>query len=176
MEKASQLELFSQGKDSLGPKAAARPFWSCIRGYEKAITAIICAIVIAVVSYSLGVERGRRLEFLKANSRLDMAARVTIQPQVQQPAPVIEKQSVITDEPGGQLSANNYTIQVASYRTRAIAQKEAGFLRKKGLSCVLLSKGGYVILCVGNFPNKEKARIYLAQLRKTYKDCFIRRL
>ncbi|MFH1127974.1 MAG: SPOR domain-containing protein, partial [Candidatus Omnitrophota bacterium] len=70
----------------------------------------------------------------------------------------------------------NYTIQVASYQTKKGAQKEAEIIKKKGLSVSVLSKGAYSILCVGNFKDKQKAKLVLVELKKRYRDCFIRRL
>ena len=180
MEKADQLELFLQGRGDFEKKPSSRHFLSYIRGYEKVIIIIICSIVIGVISYSLGVEKGKRIELLRLNSRLDMAAAVKTAP-VLAPAPVSaaprikvnikDSNSTATED-----DSDSYTIQVASYQSRVAAQKEAERLKKKGLSVLVLSKGKYTILCVGKFPNKEKAKSSLVELRKKYKDCQIRRL
>lgn len=69
-----------------------------------------------------------------------------------------------------------FTIQVASFKNKAGAQKEAEAIRKIGLSTMLFSKDGYFILCAGNFPNKEAAMSRVAQLNKRYGNCQIRRL
>jgi cell division septation protein DedD len=69
-----------------------------------------------------------------------------------------------------------YTIQVASFKGKSNAQKEADLLRKRGYKASFLNSGSYVILCVGNFPNKETAQALLPELSKYYKDCRIRRL
>ncbi len=174
MEKTDQLELFSQGKIDFEKKPSGRHFLSYIRGYEKVIIIIICSIVIGVISYSLGVEKGKRIELLKVNSRLDMAAVVNTTPA---PAPqrinvnIQDSNDTTTED-----DSDSYTIQVASYQSRVAAQKEAERLKKKGLSVLILPKGKYTILCVGKFPNKEKAKSSLVELRKKYKDCQIRRL
>ena len=70
----------------------------------------------------------------------------------------------------------HYTVQVASFQTRKYAQKEAEVLRKKGFSPLVLPKGKYSILCVGNFSSRETAKPLLSKLRQRYRDCFVRRL
>lgn len=179
MDKAAQLELFVPGKSGSEARPERRPFWSCVRGYERAIIVIISAIIIGVVSYSLGVEKGKRIELIRASSRLDMAAAKPVDaPAATQPEPaaVPDPGTTKANEPGLQPGMSSYTIQVASLRNEPAARKEAEALRKKGLSVVVLSKGKYNVICVGHFPDKAKAGVYLSQLRKTYKDCFIRRL
>jgi hypothetical protein len=65
---------------------------------------------------------------------------------------------------------------VASYQSKTHAQKEAEALRKKGVTPLVLSKGDYIIVCVGNFSNRDAAKSLLLDLRKRYQDCYIRRL
>jgi cell division septation protein DedD len=69
-----------------------------------------------------------------------------------------------------------YTIQVAAYKDRKNAQREAEVLRKSGLEVKLLVKGNYSVLYAGNFANREKAQMAMGKLEKKYKGCIIRRL
>ncbi len=154
----SQLELFSQSQDSGRRMNTGRIFLlGYVRGYEKAILLFVSFIAIGIISFSLGVEKGRRLAAVpKPGIRLDLAA-------VQAPKPQIQPQ-------------NNYTIQLASYQSKTYAQRQAELLKKKGLTTLVLPKGSYTILCVGSFADKEKARPLLSELKKKYQDSFIRRL
>ncbi|MBU3958988.1 MAG: SPOR domain-containing protein [Candidatus Omnitrophica bacterium] len=178
-----QSDLFakSQGYSRI-KEAGQRSFPGVIRAHEKAIFIIIGFIVISVVSFSFGVERGRKLAVLRLDSRLDMAAKIKsqesasvagsqdkYQPVEQQQQGVIKTQ-VIKDD------ILNYTIQVASYQTKKYAEKEADRLRQKGFSPLVRTKGKYVILCVGRFPQKESAAPVLSKLKKRYQDCFVRKL
>lgn len=72
--------------------------------------------------------------------------------------------------------SRRYTIQVATFQAKNNAQKDIAALRQQGLAPVLLSRGKFSILCVGAFPNQETARSLLAELKKKYRDCYIRRL
>lgn len=188
MEKRSfsQLELFSQTKQNYHqPKGISNSFLSYIYNYEKTILITIGFIIIGIVSFSLGVEKGKRLSIVKFNSHLDMAAKTKLSESVQiitqqqnqtaikkedasvkiQPQPIYTKDSI-----------RNYTIQVATYQTNSHAQREVEILRKKGFNPLVLSKGEYTVVCVGNFSNKETAKSLLSELKKRYRDCFIRRL
>ncbi|MCX7927576.1 MAG: SPOR domain-containing protein [Candidatus Omnitrophica bacterium] len=71
---------------------------------------------------------------------------------------------------------NYYTIQVASYKTKETAQRESQRLKKSGLSVLIRESGGYTIVCVGQFLEKEKAQSLLTKLKSRYRDCYIRRL
>jgi hypothetical protein len=194
-EMHSQLELFSQGKD-YSEKCAKRSesFFSYMRNYEKQIILLICFLATALVSFALGIEKGKKIATLKpADNRFDTAKKiddlaieklVKIQPVL--PAnPVTTKEvagSIDLTKPtlSGQLKASipigSYTIQVASYRTKGAAEKEGQFLRKKGFSPLVLYKGNFSIVCVGNFTNKKEAESFLSKLKGQYRDCYIRRL
>lgn len=174
-----QLELFSQTKDytDLKPQKVSNSFLAYIWNYEKTILLIISLIITGIVSFSLGVEKGKRLSLLK-NSRLDMALKTEpsdkSMPKKQDQVSTIKKEEPVKEpEP---LVKQGYIIQLASYKTKTYAQKEVELLKKRGLSPLVLSKGSYAVLCVGNFSNKETAQSLLSELRKRYKDCYIRRL
>ncbi|MFZ2357461.1 MAG: SPOR domain-containing protein [Candidatus Omnitrophota bacterium] len=177
-----QLELFSKTKDDFQNKLNSRPFLSYIKGYEKIILVIIVFIITGVVSFSFGVEKGKSIAASRFNSRLDMAINSKVQGTVQaasQQTASPQAQVLTLDEKSSlrpQEETGNYTIQVASYQTKKGAQKEAEIIKKKGLSVSVLSKGAYSILCVGNFKDKQKAKLVLVELKKRYRDCFIRRL
>ncbi len=69
-----------------------------------------------------------------------------------------------------------FTIQVAAFKNKALALKEAELLKKEGLTPLVFAKGDLIILCVGKFSNQESAQPLLIQLQRTYAGCRIRRL
>lgn len=195
MEKTNptQLELFSRTGEP-----AARPgpenntaFFKFIRIYEKTILIIIGVIITGVVAFSMGVERGKKISALRDNARFDMA----LEPQKQlpqqiplnsaAPEPVTIIAPAAMPNKGIQLKSadpvqerpqGSYTIQLASYRARSMAEKEAQRLRKAGHKTLILAKKEYVVLCVGNFTKKDLAKQLLSQLEKKYPTCYIRKL
>ena len=171
----SQLELFSQAGENVGLKREVHnSFLARIRGYEKTILIIIAVLSTGIIAFSLGVERGKNivLNEQKKPSEPLMSQKTVPANQVIVKREEAVKQVVtpVLQQPG------TFTIQVASFKTRTNAQKEVEFLKKKGLTALIFNKGAYVILCVGNFPNKETAQPLLLELNKRYGSCSIRRL
>jgi len=196
-ENNSQLELFSQINDgSETPSARPRAFSWQIRNHEKKLLLSIIFIIIAVVSFSLGVEKGKRItrqkiapgsnQLMAQKPQKAVTAPATPRaaaPDNQQPAAntllanksgsplqIKEVKTVTPQAPG------RYTIQVASFKNRASAENESRSLKKKGYSTIVIAKGNYAVLCVGGFKDKESAKKVLSELKKRYQDCFIWRM
>ncbi len=166
----SQLELFSQAQETnvaTRPPGLGASFLKFVRGYEKIILLVIAFLITGIASFSLGVEKGKRLVYQTTPVRANAEkASPPAETQVQQMP--VQKENAL----------ENYTVQLASYLTRDSARQEVEILKKKGFSPLILSKGKYTVLCVGNFSDKEKAKALLAEFEKQnrYKGCFIRRL
>ncbi len=179
MEKEyDQLELFSQAKGHNQARAgASKVFISYIWRYEKAILIIIGFVITGIASFSFGVERGKSFITLKTDSQLDIA--VKPKPALSVPVPKqITKDQKFQPEKKDELKEymQNYTVQVASFLNKINAQREADILKRKGLVPLVLSKGKFCIVCVGNFSKREEAETLLPKLKKQYQDCRIRRL
>ncbi|MDD4954369.1 MAG: SPOR domain-containing protein [Candidatus Omnitrophica bacterium] len=183
----SQLELFSESEDfNKSNKGLPDKSWlSFIWGYEKTILIILGIVTISIISYSLGIERGRHLSILRSSSRLDIAAlkpgraAPVVKPERRiGPIPAVQFQNkeILAPQQDSQQQAATYIIQLASYKSREYAQREAQILKRRGFSPLILSKGNYIILCIGNFPKKETAQSILSGLKKQYNGCYIRRL
>jgi hypothetical protein len=197
-----QLELFTAQGDSgaLKPRTVNNPFLSYLRAYEKVILIIIGVALTSIVSFSLGVEKGKRISIQKNGINFDLAQKAqglgSIQPVAKQPLrqqqpalkaapvnmqafpnpkPVIENKTTI-NTPAIKSIIGNYTIQVASYKSKTYAQIEADALKREGFVTLTLAKGNYIVLCVGNFNSRDKAQSYVLQLKKRYQGCTIRRL
>jgi cell division septation protein DedD len=185
MEKAdhSQLELFSRQRPSAASDVALpQAFLSRIWRYEKTILIIIGFITVGIASFSLGVEKGRHSVMAGTNFQRATVTQPSgpmtapaVQVKIAASQPLIQKQPVI--EPlKEKAGVAGYTIQVASFQAKTLAQKEAERLKGRGHAAIMLSKNGYTILCVGKFSDKNTARVLLQELKKSYTDCYIRRL
>lgn len=197
-EKISQMDLFSQDNSPAhaGNKNSAS-FMSRIWKYEKAILLIFVFLITGIISFSLGVEKGKRIALESTNTKLDIALQKTdslpklamnrkvnaaqskVNPNLAVSQKKVKIKQGIKEESTKQSKPedyNKYTIQLASYKTKSQAQIEIAKLKRKGFLPVVISKSGYSVVCVGNFPNKQTAQSYLSKLKNNYKDCFIRRL
>jgi len=183
MEKSdsSQLELFSQQQGDYAQSTQSGSRFSLFgyaKGYEKVILLIIAFITVGIISFSLGVEKGKRVA---ANITLP---RQVVTTDVQQPIKPITTTAVVVppvQQPVVQqkeILVKGYTVQIASYKFKDSAKKEAELLKKKGLSPIIISKGQYTVLCVGNFSDRKSAELFLTQITKNkrYQGSTIRRL
>jgi len=161
--------------------------------YETLIIILIGAVLAASVIFSLGVERGRSL----VGAGLEMSAPVQPVAALPAPEPIVPavaeavKQVTVKPEVVSKAAVTNvtaaskgnavpvtdkpYTIQVASYKTRDLIEKEVSRLKAMGYSTEVVKKGSYFILCVGSFSSKDAAKQTLALMEKRYKGCLIRK-
>lgn len=166
----SQLELFNEsGQTGSSGKYPSNPsLLNYIKAYEKTILITIGFVFISIVSFSLGVEKGKKTAALKNSMRIDLVGAT--------PAEVVDVVKPKEVSLPAQIRSQGYVIQLASYKARRSAQQEAEILKKKGLSPLILAKGNYMVLCVGNFSSREIAQPLLTELKRKYRDCYIRRL
>lgn len=164
-ENNSQLDLFSPPARGGEFKASpGNPVLARIWNYEKTILILLAILVTGIVAFSLGVEKGRRAGIPQEITSAQAQAVVKKEEPPKQALAVIPAQRGV------------FTIQVASFKNKNSAQKEAEALKKKGFDASVLPRGSYLVLCVGNFPNKEAAQPLLLELNKRYGSCLIRRL
>ena len=185
MEKQGvQLELFS--KDKGAREIKRRPFNLGLllhfRNHEKFVFFIILLSITGIISFSLGVERGKKINTASSRivtgEQINAETKIIREPVLSQAAEqqnfMVKKDTALT-APFSE-TKKNYTIQLASYKTASYAQKEADALKKKGFTTLVMPKGKYIVLCVGNFSDKDTAQPVLSGLKKKYEGCYIRRL
>ncbi|MBU0710294.1 MAG: SPOR domain-containing protein [Candidatus Omnitrophica bacterium] len=178
-EKTSQLELFSAEIPGVKEKnnSFGKPFIFRVRGHEKIIMSIIGGLIIGIISFSMGVEKGKKLTLATEENIVSPEIKISekkvmpvkaIEP-VKAVEPVRAEEKILVDDA-------HYTIQLACYKNKSFAEREAEALKQKGLTPLILTKGNYIVLCVGKFPNKDKAKPLLPELTRRYKGCYIRGL
>ncbi len=69
-----------------------------------------------------------------------------------------------------------YTIQIASYTSASMAEKERKILAEKGILAFVNTKKTYIVLYAGKFMERKDAESLLRKMRLKYKDCLIRRI
>jgi len=181
-QKPEQFEIFTADDNLLASEKKRKSFLTCIWGHEKVVLMIIAFLTVGLVAFSLGFEKGK-----KTGSRVAGITNGAVNPAggtvtAVQAAPL--KQEAVTEVKEKKiefpaqvnLAKNSYTIQVASYKTLSSAEKEAQQLKSRGFNPLVLSKGDFTVVCVGQFINKGQAAEKMQELRKRYQDCFVRRL
>jgi hypothetical protein len=168
-----QLELFSDSTEkqkSSYRKPNLKRNYTNIWNYERAILIFIVLMVIAIVAFSLGVKKGRNLRVVTVEKS------PLVYPKEEEEVSFVPEETVKEELTFDIPSKEDYTIQVASFKTTSNAKREAKLLKQRGYGSTIINKGKHIILCVGNLSNKEEAQALLLELRRYYKDCFIRRL
>lgn len=145
--------------------------------YEGIFLLIIGFMMVVIISFSLGVEKGKRI---KSAQLTPLSLRESQEPirSSQKTAmgllPVHEeiskeKEALPVDH------SRPYTIQVVTYRRKGYAREEMARLEKRGYQPFIITSGEYIQLCVGTYSNQKEARQLQKILKKTYRDCYVRR-
>lgn len=121
---------------------------------EKIVFLSMGIILSAVITFSLGVERGKRLVLKERVAAILPAAQ-----------PV-----------GKTKTSATYTIMAASCLKEDDAQKDAVKLKKAGFPVYITQSGKFFVIKVGDFNDKEQADAVLSALKKNhgYTDIYIK--
>lgn len=156
---------FIKKKDAIGAKMAI------IVSREKIIFLTIGLILVVILAFSLGVERGKRI---KEKIAVDLEQdEETAQLQKIELEPVTAKK--IETIPPSPKKEGLFTVQVVSYKQKELAAKEMEILKRKYSDAFIIQNGQYYEICVGNFSSRQDAKQVVNDLNKRYKDCFIKK-
>lgn len=185
----TQLELFDSGESIQRKKRSL--FFSGDVKLEKNIILIISYAIIAIIFFSLGIEKGKGLNssnMKKTEEGLynNKETTDTRQIPVAQPESIttavnkekIAESSIVIQNNKTQEKLLNYTIQLASFKKIEYAQKEAERISKKGYKTFTMNKGEHIIVCLGKFSSKQEINdsSELKFVKQIYKDYIIRKL
>jgi len=162
---------------------------------ENLVLFCIIVIMVIVLSFSLGVERGKRFDIAKETVIEKEAA-----PALRAEVSAIEKELPARLKAGGPArlkaggparlkaggparlkaggpaptAAAKYTIQVATFRKESAVDEEIKRLKKNGFSAFTVPSKDMFQVRVGKYATLEEAKSDLRKLRERYKDCFVR--
>jgi len=200
-KKPSQFELFPGTSRSSNPESAKISHLTkdLTLSLENIIVLCIICVMVVVLFFSFGVEKGKRITMPsdqadeyqvisphENTSNSDMAGEVNqahsketgvfsgVIPQdlIEDSQPEYRGPLEKTDE-----QDELFTIQVASFKLRKNAQREAKRLEDGGHEDIfVMPKGSYSIVTVGRFSKRQEAKIFSNKLKNRYNDCLVRRL
>jgi cell division protein FtsN len=161
---------------------------------EKMVFAAIGIMMLMVIFFALGVEKGRT----SANNRF-VAARTTVKEAFATPAvsvkpvaiPIVVAKSPVATNITPRASAPQaiakaqvtqpafdktkpYMVIAAAFSKRDLAQKEIGKLKAAGLDAFVYYGEPYYLACVGSFRNKDAAGKVLNAVKRMHKDAYVR--
>lgn len=173
---------------NLFPKAGFEGRLGVTLTLDKIIFIVIAAIMLMVIVYALGVERGKSLK-ARAMPTLS-AAQAKAAPAVTTAALTgsavikikqvpLEKVAPLTvPRPGTatlfQPAGRPFTIIAGAFTRKDTALQEAARLTKDGFDAKVFQANLYFQVCVGAYANKKAAQGTLKRIRVRYKDAYIK--
>ena len=141
---------------------------------EHLVFISIGLIMLMVIIYALGVERGKSLR-PQAIIQNRVVSQAPVEPKpIQQehvvPTPVHAsaktKPAQETDKP--------YTIVAVTFVRKDTALAEVNRLKKEGFESFIAESDSYFLVCVGAYTDKEGAKPTLSKVKKLYKDAYLK--
>jgi hypothetical protein len=154
---------------------------------ESLVIFTILGIMVAIFSFSLGVERGKHVAAQALDERVSAAwnvgartAAVPVAVAIPAVRPSVLPVQRVRQEPmplfnHGFMQGSRYTLQIATYGNEDYAREDALSLKAKGFQSFLIKSGKYWLVCVGNFNNKESTSALSKKLPGQYRSSPIRR-
>lgn len=170
--RGKQLYLFSHRKDNEEGSSRLR----VILPLDILILLSVIAILLFTISFSMGVERGKKVAFSAGKTKEELiksqsrSENTTIIRNENRNAEIPSKAA---DRDEG--NRNSYHVQVASFKKENSARKEVEKLKSNGYPVVVMKKGNYLVIYVGGFENEKEARSSFKDLKKRYKDCIFKK-
>ncbi|PIQ86307.1 MAG: hypothetical protein COV74_05430 [Candidatus Omnitrophica bacterium CG11_big_fil_rev_8_21_14_0_20_45_26] len=197
-----QHELFNESQAGLQGKRVTSFFSEnkLVIGFDKVILLSIGCLILFVLVYSFGFERGRRAaehHFKALTGNVETIPLMKApQPTVATPSETLPiRQETLSDEAVNQRSVDairmtikstapaeitpntgKYTIQVATILSREKADKEIDRLKRKGFEAFVIERGRFFEVCIGSYPSLTQAKSLLRQFHHEgpYFDAFLR--
>ncbi|MCX5680202.1 MAG: SPOR domain-containing protein [Candidatus Omnitrophica bacterium] len=138
---------------------------------DKLVFISIAIIMMMVIVYALGVERGRsvkpKLSLEPMPHAASSKALLEIKPQPVSAATVTAVKDVVLKP---------YTIAVASLTRKETALEEASRMKVNGLEAFVMNSQPYYVVCVGAFADKTSSvsQKELARVKRFCKDAYFK--
>ncbi|MFC1548537.1 SPOR domain-containing protein [Candidatus Omnitrophota bacterium] len=159
---------------------------------EYVVIIAIGILMLAIVSYAVGVERGKRLSGIGPEEPTKESVITSEEKDVRDmPVPVKEEAKSVQKRERAKTDVEKapaqkrrtvvrkvesvYLIQLASFRNQDAAVKEAVKLNQKGIATEIAKSGDWYQVYAAGYRTIEEARDAKKKLSVDYKDCFIRR-
>ena len=184
--KQIQLEIFERGsktKKGLKVHRETSDNFPVHRFPTQLCVKVACSIILLIMSFALGVERGKVISKRQISSRFladgktqEITKEFNVKNNKLKRPPVAIKE-LENKEKSDKIIASEYIVQVATYKKNSsYVKRETAKLQKSGYKTLTITSGKYMQVCAGKFANKKIANKHLNKLKQIYKDCFIRKI
>ena len=156
---------------------------------DKIIFIVIITMMLLVIVYALGVERGKVLS-LKAplpsvaisvaqgnitpigkKSVMDPVISNQVKTALAVPTPSLPAKIGLV-----QASAKPYTIVAVTFSRKEMAETESNRLKGDGFDAFVASSDSYFLVCVGAYPDRDgvQTKKELNRVKRIYKDAYLK--
>jgi hypothetical protein len=157
--------------------------------YENLVLSSIAFIMLLVVFFSLGVEKGKKVAQRDAATAADIISRPivekvsveeeaseTLAPETGESEPEIAKIKDSAEVAEAEGYVKPYTLQVIAFKQKSKADREVERLKKEGYDASIITSGDWLQVCVGKYADKVEAKGDIDSLKKKYPTCYFRRI
>ena len=197
-----QGELFQEENGDIKGQNSPSFFANCqfVLGLDKIILLTIAFVVLFVLIYSFGFERGQKaterkiqaltahIETVTSPATEEKQESTSVQTTANEGAESgnesasktsqtqSEEKANVAIEEKAPASSGKYTIQIATAVSKESAEKEIGKLAKNGLNAFVIHRGRYYEICTGSFGTVSSAKSLLSEFKSKgpYFDAFVR--
>lgn len=176
------------------PKADFEGKVAVTLGLDRIVFIAIGIILVMVVVFAIGVERGKSIERAEiepirvktapeSTAAIDAAAQPTqpVQPSPAKPtvAATVPAQKVVQppavrQEIPTDIGSKPYTIVAGSFRGKDAAQSAASTLKKAGLAAYVTQNDPFFVVCVGGYSSRGAAQDTFTKVKRSFKDAYIK--
>ena len=183
MEERYQKELFEEYRpkrhfpksENMVPKTR----FSLTLSLEKAVFSSIAIVMVMVVVYAFGVEKGKALELRAPAAQVAKTIKSVTTGGPNTPsheAPAAEhataaSQAQAVSSPG---QLKGYTIVGATFTRKEWADKEVERVKKSGYDAAVYQSANFFLVCIGSYQTRDEAKLALSKIRSAYKDAYLR--
>lgn len=149
---------------------------------EKIVFISIGIIMLMVVFFALGVEKGK--SFANAQASAPQAQPKTLAITTEQikaataSTNISPKSGTLVEPKRARLEPDvkdkPYTIVAAAFSRQDFASKEVARLNASGLEAFVYHSDPYYLACVGSFASKDSALKLLGKVRQIHRDAYVR--
>ena len=160
---------------------------------EKIVFAAIGMIMLAVLFFALGVEKGKAASYVAVTAPRATPGKIVVSPVVPvktTTASIVKSKSVVVTtnitpkrrpKPIAQKKAQAapdkskpYTIVAATFLRKDFALREVGRLRASGLDAFVSYGKPYHQVCVGFFRDRKSAKKSLNKVKRMHQDAYVK--
>lgn len=152
---------------------------------ERIIFLGIGMVMLMVLVYALGVERGKsavRAQTVAAQAGAAVGRGIVIKqpaaivPPARPEIPKPPKINIPEVKPVAlpQATGKRYTIVAAAFSNNGNAAAVVNQLKREGLEAYVAPSGTYFQVCVGSYEKKEAAQPVLNKVKRLYKDAYVK--